>query len=283
MNVSIIIPCSVEHVKYLDDLFAALAKQTFKEKFEVILVLEDDNEKVKNKIKEFPLEVKFCFSRLRNPGANRNIAIKETKGNIIAFIDSDCIPAENWLENLIKPLEEYDGTQGIDYSYDDSYLGKFLEKQQLNYLQSMVENGRCKFIDTRNCAVKFDALKQVGFFDERLETSEDKDLGLRLFNAGFRIVLNEDAVVYHRWKKGSLSGFFRWGLWYGRGDYIFSRKWHKTSKWAEFCGLLRDAKSSLFYLLKGVRSLGEEREVALLFSFRQLGVAAGKFKALFES
>ncbi|MBN2013937.1 MAG: glycosyltransferase [Candidatus Altiarchaeota archaeon] len=280
MNVSIIIPCSAEHAKYLDDLFNALSKQKFKDEFEVILVLEDGNWGMDDKISNYPLNVKLCSSQLRNPGANRNIAIKEANGNVIAFIDSDCVPTENWLENLIKPLGEYDGSQGIDYSYDDSYLGKFMEKQQLNFLYSSVVDGRCKFIDTRNCAIRLDVLNKVGGFDERLETSEDKDLGYRLYKSGFNVVLNKEAIVYHRWRKGSLLGFFKWGMWYGKGDYVFRQKWDKMSFHSGFRSALNDLKSSLFYLIKSLCSSGDEREVNLLFSFRQFGVAFGKLKAM---
>jgi len=281
MDVSVIIPCVKNHIKYLDDLFGALSKQTFVGEWEVILVVEGDyNGELIKKIKQYPLNTRIYFSKARNPGVNRNIALKKAKGNIIAFIDSDCIPYENWLQNLIKPINDCDGTQGIDYSYDNTHLGKFLEKQQLNFLNNSVEKGRCKFIDTRNFAIMTEALKKVGYFDENLVSSEDKDLGYRLFKSNFNIILNKDAIVLHRWQKGSLVGFFKWGMWYGRGDYNFSQKWHNPSIISNLKSILKDVESALFWSIKALRSSDSEREVNFLFSSRQLGVACGKLRAM---
>src|SRR3989344_6308368 len=35
----------------------------------------------------------------------RNLGIKSANGNIIVFIDADCIPEKNWLVNLVKPIK----------------------------------------------------------------------------------------------------------------------------------------------------------------------------------
>jgi len=278
MDVSIIIPCSANHRKYLRELFEGLLNQSYRGLREILLVMEEADGKDVEEIRE-DSGARILFSNAKSPSINRNIALREATGGIVVFIDSDCIPKENWLENLLKPLDKFEGSQGIDYSYDDTYLGKFMEKQQLEYLRNSVDGGFCRFIDTRNCAVRMDALKKVGFFDEKLETSEDRDLGYRLFKAGCRVVLNKDAVVLHRWKKGSLWGFFKWGLWYGKGDYIFSRKWPDLGG-GGLGSVLRDIRSSFFYGVIAIRKAGDEREVNLLFAARQVGVACGKLRAM---
>lgn len=283
MDVSVIVPCSVDHVGYLDELFKSLSDQEFTGSFEVLLIIDDEKSKGEvEKLRKYPIELRVFFSNAKNPGVNRNIGIREAKASRIAFIDSDCVPERTWLATLMKTLDSCDGVQGIDYSYDNSFLGKFLEEQQLNFLYTSVEGGRCRFIDTRNFAVKAEVLKKVGFFDESLETSEDKDLGFRLYQAGYNITLNKEMIVRHRWKKGSFLSFFRWGVWYGRGDYIFSRKWNKTSKKTEVKSALKDIRSSFFYFVKALRSPREKRDVYVLFSSRQLGVAYGKLRALFS-
>ena len=32
----------------------------------------------------------------------RNLGVKESKGNIVVFIDADCVPVKNWLNELYK-------------------------------------------------------------------------------------------------------------------------------------------------------------------------------------
>lgn len=34
----------------------------------------------------------------------RNLGLKKAEGEIIVFIDSDCIPTKNWLIELVKPI-----------------------------------------------------------------------------------------------------------------------------------------------------------------------------------
>jgi len=280
----VIIPCGKGHIKYLDELFKALSEQTYSGKWEIILVVEECKEakEVVNKIKYYnELDIKVKFSDIKNPAANRNIGIKEAKGEIIAFIDSDCIPYNNWLENLITPLKEYDGAQGIDFSYNQTVIGKVQEEEQLLCLKyNLVEGCRYKFIDTKNFAIKSDILKKVGLFDERLVTAEDRDLGYRLFKNNFYIIQNNSAVVLHRYDEGSILNFFRRGEWYGTGDFLFNEKWFKQSSSKKLKDILKSLKASKNYFIKIFRSPREKRMVYLLFSAREIGRTYGKIKTL---
>lgn len=53
----------------------------------------------------------------------RNKGIAQSKGDLIAFLDDDCLPPKNWLESLINAIDNYqaDGAGGT-YEETDSLL-----------------------------------------------------------------------------------------------------------------------------------------------------------------
>ncbi len=283
MDISVIIPCSKSHINFLYELFDALSKQDYHGEWEIILVVEDciESKNIDNEIKnKYKLKYRIIYSNLKDPGANRNLALLNINNKYIAFTDSDCIPYSNWLSEIVKMLECHDGVQGIDYSYDDTTLGKFLEKKQIEFLKNSLEQGKCRFIDTRNFAVRTDVIKKVGTFDETLPASEDVDLGYRIYKSGFNVILNENMIVLHRWQKGTIWGFFKWGKWYGKGDYIFNKKWRKYDTPMHMKDAFGNINSSLLYLMKSLKYNDEINSVHLLFSVREIGVAWGKLEML---
>jgi GT2 family glycosyltransferase len=78
-------------------------------------------------------------------------------------------------------------------------------------------------------AIRRSDLAAVGGFDERLgpgtrfPAAEDNDLGLRLLEAGYRIVYDPEAVLYHRtWRAHGERLRVMWN--YGRGQGAFFAK-----------------------------------------------------------
>lgn len=284
LGISVIIPCSKHHIKYLDDLFNGLSKQNYTGDWEVILTIENcmEGRDIVNKIKDKYKfnKLKVLFSDRIDPSANRNLALKQVNSKHIAFIDSDCVPYANWLSEIEKMLEIHDGVQGIDYSLDNTPLGKFFESKQIEFLRNSVEKGRCKYIDTKNFAISAEAMMKIGGFDETLPTSEDADLGYRLYTSNFDTILDEKLIVLHRWQKGTIWGFFKWGRWYGKGEYIFNKKWYKYGTKEHIKDARDNLNSCFFYLIKVFKPNNEMRSIHLLFSVREVGVACGKLRML---
>lgn len=94
-RVSVCIPCIPEHVRYLEDCLSSISNQTLLP-MEVILVVSESTPEIKKEVEELlekftvamPIR-SFFFSEKQYAGTNRNLAIKEAKGEIIALIDAD--------------------------------------------------------------------------------------------------------------------------------------------------------------------------------------------------
>ncbi len=69
----------------------------------IIIVDTSDNNLTREVIKKYKLPIKYLHlkKRVRQPAA-RNLILKNTKTEILAFLDDDAVPKERWLENIIK-------------------------------------------------------------------------------------------------------------------------------------------------------------------------------------
>ena len=74
---------------------------------------------------------------------------------------------------------------------------------------------------TGNSVYRAEALRGVGFFDERLGYGYDNDMSYSLQNAGHRLIFCRDARSLHRWRE-SFSAYCRqqYGFGYGRLELV---------------------------------------------------------------
>lgn len=101
--VSVIIP-HYNDPKRLALCLEALAKQSYPvERFEVIVVDNASTEDISDVIQKHPT-VRFASEKQKGSYAARNLGLKIAKGDVLAFTDSDCIPAVDWLEKGVECL-----------------------------------------------------------------------------------------------------------------------------------------------------------------------------------
>ncbi len=187
--ISIICPCFNSSNTIDGVIESILAQININFQFEVIFI--DDGSKddtvnlIKNGIKKLSLKniPSSIYTNIhKGPGNARNIGIKKSKYDYIAFIDSDDIWYENKLDicqNLI--LKNPDKNLFI---HDEKYI-------RINQSHSTITNGNFKIpihtsLYNQNCLstsaiiIKKDLIELYGGFDEQLMSSQDYELWLRL-------------------------------------------------------------------------------------------------------
>lgn len=76
---------------------------------------------------------------------------------------------------------------------------------------------------TCNISYRREVLEKVGLFDERFRWKEDDEIAYRVIKSGWKIVMDERAVVYHPVTKLNARGVVRFGLKH-RYDVLFYGK-----------------------------------------------------------
>lgn len=102
--VSVIIP-TYNHSKYIPEAIKSVLSQSYK-KIELIIVDNYSMDNTREVVKSFK-DDRINYYRLRNNGiiaASRNYGVSKSKGDVIAFLDSDDVWIKDKLERQVKHL-----------------------------------------------------------------------------------------------------------------------------------------------------------------------------------
>jgi glycosyltransferase involved in cell wall biosynthesis len=125
------------------------------------------------------------------PAGARNCGLLYARAPIIAFTDSDCLPAEGWLAaGLAAFAPGVDIVQGRTEAPPDAtipFFNHFIETRRLDGHYS-----------TSNLFYRREAIVAVGGFDPGCDYWEDTDLGYRVRRLGRSVRYEPSALVFHQ-------------------------------------------------------------------------------------
>ncbi len=199
---------------------------------EVLVVDNGSTDSTPDIIRSFP--VKYIYEARRNRACARNTGVRNATGDIIAFIDADCVAKQDWLSCLMAKFNEDAHTgavAGALLSEPNSPVERYIDFRRIVDQEKMLESGRCcspPFALTANLAIRKKVFDEVGLFDdEHLPvTGEDADFCWRMQWAGFTIGYAPDAIVWHK-HRSSLSLLFTQTYGYGFSNVSLFAKHHE--------------------------------------------------------
>ena len=138
------------------------------------------------------------------PALARNRGAQSASGEILAFIDSDCIASPQWLVELLPVFAEANvaAVGGlVDGMYDDSALDRYEAVMSSLNLGGREMSGSAGddtfYLPSCNLLVRKQAFMAANGFRTALQVGEDVDLTWRLRDAGWQIVYLPEGTVCH--------------------------------------------------------------------------------------
>ena len=144
-------------------------------------------------------DVKLLQEPIPGPGAARNTGVSGSIGDILAFIDADCVAEGNWLSQISRSIEVQGnrvvgGDVRVNYVIPDRPT--FLEPYESIYSYRNDEHIAEGYSGSGNLAVARVVFDRVGPF-AGIGVAEDYDWGIRATRLGFSPTYDEDMIVYH--------------------------------------------------------------------------------------
>jgi GT2 family glycosyltransferase len=209
VRVSIVVPTCNRSARMMR-LLEALADQEFAEPFEVVVVDDVSKDDTLARLHEAVGRHRFLLRVLPStvntgPAGARNRGWRSAAGELIIFVDDDCVPDPGWLGAMVEGLSEADVTVGRTRPPGDQLhlIGPFSNFLDIDHDQSF---------STCNVAYRRTVLEKLEGFDDEAFTwpnGEDTDLGLRAVKAGFRDRYVPEALVWHDVGPSDFGGHLR--------------------------------------------------------------------------
>jgi glycosyltransferase involved in cell wall biosynthesis len=194
----------------------------------------------------------------RGPAAARNAGVQAAGGEVLCFIDDDCVADEAWAERLAGAVARADAVGGTTVGMG----GALAEAAELI---ARAPAAAAPFTPSNNLACSRQLIESEPF-DETFPDAagEDREWCARIVGKGYALATEPNARVTHR-QELSLASFLRRQYRYGRAAYRFR---------AARGGVARPERPG-FYLDLVRRGFAQGVRVGLLVVLAQAATAAG--------
>jgi GT2 family glycosyltransferase len=225
LSISVIIPAFNADQTIERCLISIIKAAPFKKE---IIVIDDGSTD-----RTYEIASKYAIKLLhqgQNKGAAaaKNIGLVQASGEIVAFVDSDCIVEENYFAELISALNEakiaVGGVGGIIYPLESGLVSDSFNIRFFGC--SPVGERKIREIESLSGAASIypkAVLLKVGGFDENINGGEDLDLNIRIRKAGYKLLLVPSAKTYH-FHPAKMRQLAKKWFCYGKLLVVISRK-----------------------------------------------------------
>jgi GT2 family glycosyltransferase len=212
LSIAAIIP-TFRRDKYLYQTIQKLLEQT-RIPDEIIIIdqtpVEEQDHNIRNYLDCLEREGIITISRIEKPAVSvaRNVAIGVAESDILLYLDDDIIPDKRLIECHLRNYnnENIDGVVGSVFppgvnswiSFPNDFFNRSLIWQSFYFTPRYdVPLSNVGFMLGGNFSVRNSSIKKIGGWDENIINYGDRDLGLRMSKAGYRIDYEPRAKIIH--------------------------------------------------------------------------------------
>lgn len=229
MLATVIVPAH-DAAETLPRTLAGLAAQQLDGGFEVIVVDDGSADGTGQLARDAGFQV-IRHEEPVGPGASRNAGAAAARGTVLAFTDSDCMPAPGWLAAGVAALGEAGLVQGKVLPRPDVPAGPYDKTLWVTRPWGLFESA--------NLFVRREVFDQLGGFDDGLlgiagaHFGEDVIFGWRARRAGVETGFCEEALVHHEV--------------FPRGPAEFVRERRRNGLFAHLARQVPELRDTFFY------------------------------------
>jgi len=201
IDVSVIIPVR-NGMPYLPEQLAALARQTYRGRWEVIISdngsVDESLDAVRAASDSIPLRIVDSRGAPGAAGA-RVAAAKVARGQLLLFCDADDVIADDWVEQMSKALDQYAAVGGHidDASLNSEAVQSWRPPSTPGQLQRPF--GLMSFAGAGNCGFRRAVYDQAGGFDVHAgDAAAEIELCWQVQLDGYELAYVPTAVVAYR-------------------------------------------------------------------------------------
>jgi glycosyltransferase involved in cell wall biosynthesis len=194
VSASVVIPAR-DAAATIGRTLECLGAQRSSTPFDVIVVDDGSSDDTASIAESADLEVRVVRQGRRGAAEARNRGVRESAGEVLAFLDADCFPTPGWLEAGVLALADADVVQGKVLPDAGAELGPF------DRTLWITEN--VGLWQTANLFVTREVFDRVGGFEDWLPVelgklmAEDLWFGWRATRTGARPGFCEGALAHH--------------------------------------------------------------------------------------
>ena len=202
-KVSIIIP-TYNRAGTIVRALESVLDQTFTN-YEVIVIDDGSTDNTRLALAPYLSKIKYIYQDNRGVSSARNRGIRESKEELIAFLDSDDV----WLPRKLEKQVEFLVSNRKVFilaclaegdTIDPKHLKmRKAQNQFLIFLETPFPENVSRYLVRKEC------FEKCGLFDPSLPRSEDWELWLRFIKKGFRFDFVEEPLVRYGISPASLS------------------------------------------------------------------------------
>ena len=217
-KVEVIIPC-YNSSKYIQKTMESVLNQDYNP-LEIITIDDGSTDGTREILESYLPKIRI-LSHPNNANlgqaASVNLGIRESKSDLIAFLDSDDIWYPNKIEEQVKIFQKYSGvglvyTNGYLIDESDNILYKLFPEgfQEENISRKILL--KCYIRTPSSVMVRRETLEQIGLFKPYLRNGQDHDMWIRVSEVAKFYYLPQFLIAYRK-RPGQISS--RRQLWEG--------------------------------------------------------------------
>src|SRR5437667_132830 len=223
-----VVVCTYNGARTIRDCLEGLERLAYPD-YEVIVVDDGSTDATAAIARQY--DCRLIRTENRGLASARNTGLRETTGEIVAYIDDDAYPDPEWLTYLAaafrrarSPMPAAVGGPNIPPP-GDGPIAQCVARAPGGPSHVLLSDLIAEHIPGCNMAFRKSCLQAIGGFDPQFRVAgDDVDICWRLQKQGWTIGFSPAAMVWHH-RRNSVRAYLRQQKGYGKAEALLEKKW----------------------------------------------------------